>query len=65
VGHTYLANDGLERCTLEPGYVSNFENVLVDRDEGFAAVTIDTLVVTETGIEALSTIPRELLDVPL
>jgi Xaa-Pro aminopeptidase len=65
VGHTYLANDGLERCTLEPGYVSNFENVLFDRDAGFAAVTIDTLVVTETGIEALSTLPRELLDVRL
>jgi Xaa-Pro aminopeptidase len=63
VGHTYLANDGLERCTLEPGYVSNFENVLFDREEGFALVTIDTLVTTEAGLELLSTVPRALLDV--
>jgi Xaa-Pro aminopeptidase len=61
VGHTYLANDGLERCLLLPGYVSNFENVLVDAEDGFEAGCIDTIVMTESGIELLSAIPREIL----
>lgn len=34
VGHTYLANDGPQRCLLAPGYVSNFENVLSTRTRG-------------------------------
>lgn len=63
VGHTYLANDGPQRCLLMPGYVSNFENVLFDEDEGFAATFIETLVMTETGLEVLSRLPRTLIDV--
>jgi Xaa-Pro aminopeptidase len=63
VGHTYLLDDGPERCALRPGYASNFENVLYDEREGFAAVTIDTVVMTEAGLEPLSRLPRTLIDV--
>jgi Xaa-Pro aminopeptidase len=61
VGHTYLANDGPEKCRLSPGYVSNYENVLLDRQSGFEAAYIDTLVMSPQGIEVLSSIPRGLL----
>lgn len=63
VGHTYLANDGPQRCLLSPGYVSNFENVFFDEHEGFAAAFIETVVMTETGLEVLSRLPRTLIDV--
>lgn len=65
VGHTYLANDGMEKCALKPGYVSNFENVFVDETEGFEAGCIDTLIMTPNGIEVLSKLPRQLLDVEI
>jgi Xaa-Pro aminopeptidase len=65
VGHTYLANDGLAEITWEPGYVSNFETVLVDAEAGFEAATIDTLVMTEAGLELLSELPRGLIEVAL
>lgn len=65
VGHTYLANDGEERCELREGYVSNYENVFFDEAEGFEAGYIDTVVMTRDGLEALSKIPRALLEVPL
>jgi Xaa-Pro aminopeptidase len=61
VGHTYLANDGPEKCRLEPGYVSNYENVFCDAQDGFEAGCIDTLIMTEKGLEVLSAIPRGLL----
>lgn len=61
VGHTYLANDGPERIVLDPGYVSNFEVVIVAPDEGFEVCCIDTLVMTESALAPLSTLPRELL----
>jgi Xaa-Pro aminopeptidase len=61
VGHTYLANDGLERTTWHDGYVSNYETILLDRQDGFEAATIDTLLMTEQGLEVLSDLPRELL----
>jgi Xaa-Pro aminopeptidase len=63
VGHTYLANDGPERCEWRPGYVSNFEVILYDEHEGFAAATIDTVLMTEAGLDVLSRLPRTLIDV--
>ena len=62
VGHTYLANDGLTKVTWQPGYVSNFETVMVDPEGGFEAGTIDTVVMTEDGLEVLSRHPRGLLE---
>jgi len=60
VGHTYLSNDAYEQFTWEPGYVTNYENILFDRDAGFTASYMETLVMTETGIEVLSSVPRTL-----
>lgn len=65
VGHTYLANDGLSKATWKPGYVSNYETVLVDEENGFEAAAIDTVVMTEDGLEVLSDLPRGLLEVEL
>jgi Xaa-Pro aminopeptidase len=63
VGHTYLHDDGPERCELRRGYVSNFENCLYDEREGWAAVTIETVVMTDAGLEPLSRLPRTLIEV--
>jgi len=65
VGHTYLANDGLSKVTWQPGYVSNYETVMVDQDGGFEAASIDTIVMTEDGLEMLSELPRGLIEVAL
>jgi Xaa-Pro aminopeptidase len=65
VGHTYLANDGLSKVTWKPGYVSNYETVLVSEEHGFEACAIDTIVMTEDGLEVLSKLPRGLLEVEL
>jgi Xaa-Pro aminopeptidase len=65
VGHTYLANDGLSKVTWQPGYVSNYETVLVSEEHGFEACAIDTIVMTEDGLEVLSKLPRGLLEVEL
>ena len=32
VGHTYLANDAYETFTWEPGYLTNYENIVFDRE---------------------------------
>ena len=60
VGHTYLSNDAYEQFTWEPGYVTNYENILFDREAGFTASYMETLLMTETGIEILSRVPRTL-----
>jgi len=60
VGHTYLANDAFEQFTWEPGYVTNYENVLFDREAGFTASYMETLLMTEGGVEVLSKVPRTL-----
>jgi Xaa-Pro aminopeptidase len=61
VGFTYLANDGLERCSWEPGYVSNYETVFLDEEQGFEAACIDSILMTDKGLEILSSVPRGLL----
>jgi hypothetical protein len=65
VGHTYLANDGLSKVTWQPGYVSNYETVMVDQEGGFEAASIDTIVMTEDGLEMLSELPRGIIEVEL
>jgi Xaa-Pro aminopeptidase len=60
VGHTYLSNDAYEPFTWEPGYVTNYENIVFDRAGGFTASYMETLLMTPTGIEILSRVPRTL-----
>lgn len=60
-GHAYLAGDGPHDGLLLPGYVSNFETVLFDRNEGFESAAIDTIVVSDDGVAPLSRIDRGLL----
>jgi Xaa-Pro aminopeptidase len=64
VGHTYLANDAFEQFTWQPGYVTNYENVLFDREAGFTASYMETFLMTERGIEVLSNLPRTLTVLP-
>ena len=52
--------DAFEQFTWEPGYVSNYENILFDRERGFTASYMETLLMTDAGIETLSRHPREL-----
>jgi Xaa-Pro aminopeptidase len=60
VGHTYLSNDAFEQFTWELGYVTNYENILFDRERGFTASYMETLLMTSDGIETLSRHSREL-----
>jgi Xaa-Pro aminopeptidase len=60
VGHTYLANDAFERFTWEPGYLTNYENILFDRDAGYTASYMETLLMGPERIEVLSKLPRTL-----
>ena len=64
VGHTYLSNDAYEQFTWEPGYVTNYENVVFDPESGATASYMETLLMSAQGVEALSAVPRELLLVP-
>jgi Xaa-Pro aminopeptidase len=60
VGHTYIGNDAFEQFTWEPGYLTNYENVLFDRDAGFTASYMESLLMGAERIEVLSHLPREL-----
>jgi Xaa-Pro aminopeptidase len=60
VGHAYLSGDAFEDFTWQPGYVTNYENIVFDRDAGYTASYMETLVMTERGVEALSRLPRAL-----
>jgi Xaa-Pro aminopeptidase len=62
VGHRYLANEGAQPFTWQPGYLSNYETILFDRDEGYAAPIIDSVLMTDAGLEVLSKLPRGLLE---
>jgi Xaa-Pro aminopeptidase len=64
VGHTYLAGDAFEDFTWQPGYVTNYENILFDRNAGYTASYMETLLMTDTGIETLSKLPRTLQVLP-
>ena len=61
VGHTYLSNDAFETFTWEPGYVTNYENIVFDREAGFTASYMETLLMTDGGVETLSRHTRELV----
>ncbi len=67
VGHTFLGGGRFEDAVLEPGFVTNYENtfdvVVEDWPGGRGAAYIDTLLVTETGIEVLTATPRGLIEV--
>jgi Xaa-Pro aminopeptidase len=60
VGHTYIGNDAFEQFTWEPGYLTNYENVLFDREAGFTASYMESLLMGPERIEVLSAQPREL-----
>jgi Xaa-Pro aminopeptidase len=60
VGHTYLSNDAFEAFTWDPGYVTNYENILFDRDAGFTASYMETLLMGPERIEVLSKLRRTL-----
>ena len=60
VGHTYLANDAFEAFTWEPGYLTNYENIVFRREAGFTASYMESLLMTENGIRILSRHPRTL-----
>ena len=58
---TYLSNDAFETFTWEPGYVTNYENIVFDRELGFTASYMETLLMTDGGVETLSRHPRVLV----
>jgi Xaa-Pro aminopeptidase len=61
VGHVYLSEDeGYEPGYLVPSFVTNWEVQLEDRARHEGAGLIDTLIVTETGIDAPAKFPRTL-----
>jgi hypothetical protein len=64
VGHTYIANDAFEQFSWEPGYLTNYENVLFDRDAGFTASYMESLLMGPQRIEVLSNLSRELTVLP-
>jgi Xaa-Pro aminopeptidase len=67
-GHTYLSNDvsadAAEQFSWQPGYLSNYENILFDQQHGVTASYIDSLLMTDSGIEILATFPRTLAVIP-
>jgi len=65
VGHTYLSNDAWESFSWEPGYLTNYENILFSREGGFTASYMETLLMAEGGIEVLSKLPRTLTVLPV
>jgi Xaa-Pro aminopeptidase len=62
VGHVYLGGEGFERSDFMPGMMTNYENVFdIKGWPGGSCISyIDMLEMTETGIRALSHLPRTL-----
>lgn len=50
VGHTYLSNDAFESLTWEPGYVTNYENIVFDREAAYTASYMETLMMGDDGV---------------
>lgn len=63
VGHTYLNGRCFRRADMNPGMVTNFENVLDVLEGwpgGYGYQFVDTLIMTDRGLEVPSTLPREI-----
>jgi len=59
VGHVYLnPAETLEEFDFVPGFVTNYEHILEDRETGTGASFVETLIMTEDGIEIPSRFPR-------
>ncbi len=65
VGHTFLGGHRYEKANFDAGCVTNFENVLDVFSEGWPGGRngsyIDTLLMTDSGLEVLSKIPQDLI----
>jgi hypothetical protein len=65
VGHTWLGGGGFESANFDVGMVTNYENVFdilnVDWPGGACVSYIDTMLMTENGLEILSELERSLL----
>ena len=60
VGHTRVVGGGFADPPMDPGFVTNYE--IFSRDPELPAVGfIDTLLMTENGLEVLAKTPREVL----
>ena len=60
VGHTRVVGGGFVDEAMEPGFVTNYEIFSRGKD-GRALGLIDTLVMTEHGLEVLSNLPMEIM----
>jgi Xaa-Pro dipeptidase len=61
VGHVYLSEEeGYEAGYLVPGFVANWEIQLEERTRNEGVGLIDTMIVTEAGIEVPAKFPRTL-----
>lgn len=65
VGHIFLGGGRFEESTFEPGMVTNYEDTFdIVHEEwpgGRGAAYIDTLLMTENGLEVLSKVERTLI----
>lgn len=60
VGHVFLGKEEtFEEVVFEPGVVTNYENLFDFPEEGWGGGFIDTILMTDTGLEVLSKLPRE------
>ena len=60
VGHVWLSDDGFVDANFVPGTIMNYE--IFSSDPNLPRIGyIDTLLMTNNGIEALSNVPQELL----
>lgn len=62
-GHVYMDGEAFSSPTMVPGFVMNYENVFVSDAEGWNASYIDSLIMTENGLEILTTAPRSLTEI--